>query len=152
MIKTCPYPIDQLVPHSAPMILLDRVIGYDDDSLSAMLTITPGTPFLRDDSVPAYIAIEYMAQAITAYDGIHSLLNGNPVSIGFLLGSRQLKLLVNNFNIADELVVTARIQYNDGEMSAFDCQTFRQQQLVAEATISVFKPADPQQVLAEQNN
>ena len=150
-LNPCPYSIDQLVPHSEPMILLDRVIGYSDDSVTAGLVIHAESPFLRDNKMPAYISIEYMAQAITAYDGMHARLRGELIGIGFLLGSRKLKLLVNQFDLDDELVVTATMQYSDGEMSAFDCQTFRQQQLVAEATISVYKPADPQQMLAGQD-
>ena len=148
----CDWPIQQLVPHSEPMILLDRVLGYTEISVTAGLTITVESSFLRDGKVPAYIALEYMAQAITAYDGVQARLSGGAIGIGFLLGSRKLKLMVNEFEPGDELVVVATMQYNDGEMSAFDCQTYRQQQLVAEATISVFKPPDPQQLLVDQNS
>ena len=41
-MTACPYPIADLLPHAAPMVLLDRVTAWDDDGLTASVTITSG--------------------------------------------------------------------------------------------------------------
>ena len=39
------YPIDDLLPHARPMILLDRVAGREDDGIVTELLVRPGLPF-----------------------------------------------------------------------------------------------------------
>ena len=41
------YPIDSLLPHARPMILLDRVIARDTEQLVAEVTVRPASPFFR---------------------------------------------------------------------------------------------------------
>ena len=41
-----PYRLEALLKHRRPMLLLDKVIGYDDDILVASVTITESTLFL----------------------------------------------------------------------------------------------------------
>jgi ApeP dehydratase len=76
------------------MILLDEVIGDDNYSLTAEVTITRDSVFLRSDGVPGHVGVEYMAQACGAFAGVHALDSGQPVRIGLLLGTRNYRVLV----------------------------------------------------------
>ena len=44
--------------------------------------------FVEDGQVPAWVGIEYMAQAIAAWAGCRARAAGKPPQLGFLLGSR----------------------------------------------------------------
>jgi predicted hotdog family 3-hydroxylacyl-ACP dehydratase len=63
------YTVAELVPHTGTMSLLTRIIDYGDDWLSAEIHITPESIFADERGVPAWIGLEYMAQAIAAYGG-----------------------------------------------------------------------------------
>ena len=71
------------------MILLDRVIEFEEDALTAELTVRNDCLLGSETLVPAWAGIEYMAQAIGAYAGIRSKLAGQPISLGYLLGTRR---------------------------------------------------------------
>ena len=81
--------IRSLVPHAGSMVLLDRVISVEENSLCAEVGIRSDSLFCNADGVGAWVGIEYMAQAIGAYAGYRARLRGEPVKIGFLLGTRR---------------------------------------------------------------
>lgn len=140
MVRDCPYPIDALLMHRPPMLLLDKVIGYDDAALVARITITESSLFLAPEGVPGHVAIEYMAQACGAYAGAIALDAGAPVKIGFLLGTRLCRVLVPWFRVGDRLIISAAIVFRDEQMAAFDCKIEIDGQLAADAQLKVYQP------------
>lgn len=143
-MRDCPYSIDELLPHQPPMILLDKVVAYDDTTLIASVAITESSLFLASEGVPGHIGIEYMAQACGAYAGAQALDAGEPVKIGFLLGTRLCRVLVPWFRIGDRLIVTASIIFRDEQMAAFDCRVEIDGQLAADAQLKFYQPDDDQ--------
>lgn len=140
-MKPCPYTLGDLLPHAAPMILLDEVVGYDEASLAAGVAIREESLFLEGDGVPAYVGLEYMAQACGAYAGALALDEGRDVGIGFLLGTRRYQAHVPAFRLGQRLRVTATVVYNDSQMGAFDCRIEIDGALAAEAQLKVYQPA-----------
>jgi len=122
------------------MLLLDKVIGYDDATLVATVTITPSSLFLGSHGVPGHVAIEYMAQACGAFAGAIALDAGAPVKIGFLLGTRMCRVSVPWFRIGDRLLVLASMVFRDEQMAVFDCKIEVDGQLAAEAQLKVYQP------------
>jgi predicted hotdog family 3-hydroxylacyl-ACP dehydratase len=128
--------------HRAPMLLLDKVVGYDDTSLVAGVTITPSSLFSGPQGVPGHVAIEYMAQACGAYAGAIALDGGLPVKIGFLLGTRKCRVMVPWFRIGDRLLISASLVFHDEQMAVLDCKIEIDGQLAAEAQLKVYQPDD----------
>jgi predicted hotdog family 3-hydroxylacyl-ACP dehydratase len=145
-MKRCAYRISDLLPHQAPMILLDEVLEYDEAALRAAVTITPWSPFIEPEGVPAYVGLEYMAQACGAYAGTIARDAGRPVRVGFLLGTRRYLSHVARFRVEDRLTVSVAMIYSDEEMGTFDCRIEANGQCVAEARLNVFQPK-PEHVL-----
>lgn len=127
------------------MILLERLVAADAENAQSCVIINDNSPFVRNGHVPAYVTIEYMAQTIAAYSGLQALERSEEVQIGFLLGTRKLKLYVQQIDVGVELVINITSLYNDGEMAAFECSTLMNDQIIAEATINVFQPGSPMQ-------
>jgi len=138
--------IEDLVAHKPPMILLDTVLDWQSNFIRTDLTIRANSPFFCDGCVPSYVAIEYMAQTVAAYSGLKNKEKGNPIRLGFLLGTRQLKLVDTVFERNQYLIVEASSLYDDGEMGAFECRVLRDEQNVAEAVLNVYQPSNDDQL------
>jgi predicted hotdog family 3-hydroxylacyl-ACP dehydratase len=138
------YPdIATLVPHDGQMILLDRVLAADVESLCAEVVITPASVFAADGGVGAWVGVEYMAQAIAAHAGYLARLRGEPVKIGFLLGSRRYLCSVPQFASGSVLkVFVQRALQGDNGLGAFECriEDAAGGAVLATATITVFQP------------
>jgi predicted hotdog family 3-hydroxylacyl-ACP dehydratase len=140
MLRECPYSIEQLLIHRPPMLLLDKVIGYNESEVVAGVTITASSLFLTPEGVPGHVAVEYMAQACGAYAGAMALDAGAPVKIGLLLGTRLCRVLVPWFRVGDRLLVSASIVFHDEQLAAFDCKIEVGGQLAADAQLKVYQP------------
>src|SRR5262245_7177162 len=117
-------PVEELIPHSPPMVLLDRILTYDDTSLSAEVTIHARSMFHESaiDGVPAWIGIEYMAQAISALSGLRSRERNQPVKLGLLLGSRKVLLHEKVLKSGQRYLITVRQQvWDPSGLANFDC-------------------------------
>ena len=143
-MQPCAYPIATLLPHQPPMILLDEVTGYDDNSLIAEVTITETSMFLGPEGVPGHVGIEYMAQACGAYAGVHALNSGDPVRIGLLLGARDYRVHVPHFRRADRLCVAIAMVFRDEAIAAFECSITIEGKIAADAQLKVYQANDDQ--------
>lgn len=113
--------IADLLPHSGKMVLLDRVIGFGENFLIAELLVR-GDGLLGDDqAVPAWVGIEYMAQAVAAYAGINAKQAGEPIKLGFLLGTRRYNSNVAEFRVGTLLTIRAELMFQDENLGVFDC-------------------------------
>lgn len=134
-------PIEQLLPHAPPMVLLDRVIDAADEHLTAAVTIRTDSEFCRDGQVGAWVGIEYMAQAVAAWSGWRARERGESVRIGFLLGTRRYEAHVGQFRVGDLLSIRVEREFQaDNGLARFHAQIHRGDELCAEASISVYEP------------
>lgn len=62
-------PIRELIPHEAPMILLDRIVGISPDSIVAEVTLAAGSLDDTGAGVAASWSLEIVAQACAAWIG-----------------------------------------------------------------------------------
>jgi predicted hotdog family 3-hydroxylacyl-ACP dehydratase len=131
--------IASLIPHSGAMVLLDKVFGYDSESLCAELLVR-GDGLLGDAySVPAWVGIEYMAQTIAAYSGIRSKLAGEPIKLGFLLGTRRYTSNISRFSVGTTLSIQIKNIMEDERLGVFDCR-LRGDGIAINANLNVYQP------------
>ncbi|MGR8951560.1 MAG: ApeP family dehydratase [Gammaproteobacteria bacterium] len=113
--------VADLLPHTGAMIWLDKVLAWDEDSVTACLTVRGDPLFGEDNVAPAWAGIEYMAQTIGLYAGIHARRAGEPIRLGFLLGSRRYESNVPGFPLGAVLTVRAEKVMQDERLSVFNC-------------------------------
>jgi predicted hotdog family 3-hydroxylacyl-ACP dehydratase len=146
--------IRALVPHSGQMVLLDRALGADTDNLCAEVRIHAGSMLAGEQGVGAWVGIEYMAQAIAAHAGWLALERGEPVKVGFLLGSRRYEAKVSHFAPGSVLHVHVhRVLQAENGLGAFECRIdiVDGEAGVATATVTVFQPDNVNQFLKDGN-
>jgi predicted hotdog family 3-hydroxylacyl-ACP dehydratase len=134
--------IRSLVPHSGPMVLLDRAISADEESLCAEVRIRADSLFCVDGAVGAWVGLEYMAQAIGAYAGYTARLRGEPIKLGYLLGTRRYECSRPVFTVGMLLRIhVKRILQSENGLGSFECCIEDESGQVASANVSVFQPA-----------
>jgi predicted hotdog family 3-hydroxylacyl-ACP dehydratase len=127
------------------MSLLDQVVEYGDDWLVAEVTIRPETLFLANEAVPAWVGIEYMAQAIAAFAGIHAKAAQQDVKLGFLLGTRKYTSSVSHFQLGTTLSIRVEKEMqSDSGLGSFGC-TISADDISVTARLNVFQPDDAEQ-------
>ena len=137
--------VRSLLPHSGAMVLLDRVLSVDSESLCAEVNIRLDTVFFENEGVGSWVGIEYMAQAIAAHAGYLSSLRGDPVKVGFLLGARRYECSRPCFSLGSVLKISVqKILQAENGLGAFECRIDDNQDStctpVAVATVTVFQP------------
>jgi predicted hotdog family 3-hydroxylacyl-ACP dehydratase len=139
-------PLEQLLPYRPPMILIDRMIDATETGSTCEVTIGPQTLFIEPGGVPAFVGLEYMAQAVAAYGGYKSYLAGGPMAIGFLLGTPQLKTYCQFFDCGQTLQIQVTHVWGDNELMQFHCtiQDASTGKLLQQAELNVFKPKNLQ--------
>ncbi|WXL25299.1 hotdog family protein [Ectopseudomonas mendocina] len=145
------WPVAELVPHAGDMILLDQVQRFGDEDIETRLTVRDGGLFNQDDgSLPAWVGIEIMAQSVAAYAGCHARTRGEPVELGFLLGTRNYQCNVERFPLGAELHIHAtRSLQDDNGMGVFECH-LTGTGIEAIARLNVFRPPQVASYLQEE--
>ena len=127
-----------LLPHSAPMILLDELISFSGEKATGRVILREDSPLVEDGRVSALVAIEYMAQSIGLLTGVIAHARKHPIQVGYLLGTRTLELGVDHFSVGDELLVDVERLFGEDELGVFQCAVRRGGEVVASATLNVF--------------
>ena len=138
--------LETLLPHRAPLLLLSKVVDYDDNFAEALVHITPDSPFFDAElgGVPSWVGMEYMAQTIGIWAGHQQLTHNKPVQAGFLLGCRSYDCNSAVFPAGSTLALAAKPVYRDDSgLGAFDC-VIQAGDIRATAQIKAFRPDNPQ--------
>ena len=144
------WPLAQLLPHAGDMILIDQVLAFDQEQIHTRLTVRAGGLFNREDgSLPAWVGVELMAQSVAAYAGCRARVQGDPVELGFLLGTRKFECNVDHFPLGCELHIHAlRSLEDDNGMGVFECH-LTGPDIHATASLNVFRPPQADNYLAQ---
>jgi predicted hotdog family 3-hydroxylacyl-ACP dehydratase len=133
--------IEALVPHRGSMLLLDRLVASDEDSVVVEGRVREGQLFATAQGLPSFVGIEYMAQAVAAWAGCRAWRLGRPARVGFLLGTRRFECTLAYFAEGALLRVYAyREVFGDNGLGMFACRLWVDDELVAEANLSVYEP------------
>jgi predicted hotdog family 3-hydroxylacyl-ACP dehydratase len=144
-----PWTLEELLPHSRSMILLDEALEAGDDWASAAVRVAEDSLFYDPQlqGVPAWVGLEYMAQTVALYSGVQARRAGQPVKLGLLLGTRRFEAETASLPLGSWLTIRAAREWDDGQMAVFDC-TLAAGPTLASARINVYLPNDLEAFLA----
>lgn len=130
-----------LLPHGPELMLLDRVTAKDADGIMVAVSIGADSPFLvPGHGVPAHVGLEYMAQACGAFAGLEAHAHGEPVRVGYLLGTRRYQASACWFAEGETLDVVAQLVLPAAPMAVFDCRIEARGVPLATAQLTVYQP------------
>lgn len=131
---------DELLPHVAPMVLIDAILRWDDNNISCMAHshLASDNPLRLEGILSVYAGVEYAAQAMAAHAQLTSTAPASAPRKGFLATASKLSAQVSNLDqIAEPLSVDVhRIAANNGSslysfMISAGQQTLLEGQLMA---------------------
>lgn len=145
------------LPHSEPMVLIDKLIDVDmkKQIVKTSVTIHKDKIFFNKDlnGVSPLVGIEFMAQTIGCY-AFYKAKMSIP-KIGFLLGARLYENSLEKFENGKTYIITAREVYGDSELVSFECLIYNEgedgdeSKYIAKATINAFQPKDVEKYIGE---
>ncbi len=131
--------IENLIPHSGDMVLLDKVIEVDADSIHVQSTIGADNAFLEREYFYTFLTLEMMAQSLVVFRGLGD--KESRQKLGFLLGARGFKIFKPFVRIGDTIDIITQISMQDKNgLGVYDSRAYCKEELIAEATISVLNP------------
>lgn len=115
--------IAPLLPHSGHMVLLDTITEYGEGYLHATARVGEKHILLQNGTLPVLAGMEIMAQGIAALAGCEAHNAGEPVRLGFLLGTRKLNLFTDEIPIGTRLAIKVAVSTQDQTgFGVFDCE------------------------------
>lgn len=141
--------VQDILPHKAPMVLIDSLVSVGDDSVHCRATIERENLFFDPaiNAVPGWVGLEIMAQSVAAWAGFHAQKANLPPQVGFLLGSRRYQAQRASFLGGQTLDIKAEKVLENAGMAVFDCTIFIDDEEVARAQLNTYVPS--QDKLAE---
>jgi predicted hotdog family 3-hydroxylacyl-ACP dehydratase len=110
--------------------------------------------FLQTAGVPAFVGIEYMAQTVAVHGAYQSYLEGQPIVVGLLLGTRRLDMNCRFFELGQTLRIEATHIWGQHELMRFRCAITHaaSDTQLQQAELNVFKPKALQSYLEENGH
>lgn len=137
--------IDTLVPQRGRMSLLGRVLEHSAVETVCELDPARGELFTDSDGfVPAYVALEYMAQCAAVHAGLENRERSGPPRAALLLGSRRLSFATERFRPGQRLHVCARHHRGGRGLVVFDCSVCEEgnEQPLAKGRVNLYTVGD----------
>jgi len=134
-------PAATFLMHREPMLFLDTLVDIGPDfavcdwQVSADFELHDGR-----HGVPAYAAIEYMAQCVAVHAGARARARGFVPPQGYLLGTRQFDTSIEHFATGESYTAHCNelIRNADG-MGSFACTVRQDDAILASANLAVIE-------------
>ena len=131
-------PIEELLPHSGAMVLLDELTRWQRGEAECALRVRERGPFVRGGLVESVVTLEYMAQAVAACLGYEALLGGGAVRVGMVIACKRFEAQLDQLRSGDALRVEVRCIQGSDTLSHFDCRVWRGSEPVASAVLTLY--------------
>jgi predicted hotdog family 3-hydroxylacyl-ACP dehydratase len=133
------------LPHDAPMLLLERVLNVSEEQATCQVTVTGQgvlAPFIdASGNLPGWYALELMAQTVGVWSGWHRQQKGEAqISLGMVLGARELKCVAGEFAADSVLEVTVSLLMQDERFGSFECEIIADGKKLASGRVNTFQP------------
>jgi predicted hotdog family 3-hydroxylacyl-ACP dehydratase len=134
--------MDAWVPHRGAMSLLEQVERWDGQELVARVRVPSTGLFTVAGGVPAWVGIEYLAQAVAAWSGARARADGGTPRAGLLLGTRRYDAAVPVFPAGAPLRVVVRCEARSEQgLGLFDGRIEHDGRVLASGRLSVLETA-----------
>ena len=113
--------VSQLIPHTEPMILIDRLVAWSPGRATCGLQVRAGAPFVEGDALETAFTLEHMAQSVAVCLGYEAYRGGRQTRTGMIVSCRGFEIHEPRVAVGVELTIEAsRLRSNDST-SHFEC-------------------------------
>ena len=130
----------QYLPHDVPMVLIDKLIQYDDSSITVQAIIKDKYPF-TNGTIGSWIGLEFMAQAAGVFAALHRKNASGNINLGFLLGSRNFISHTPTFTPGETVTISVSTEFtsDNGLSAATGIILNDQERVLCEASLTLYQ-------------
>ena len=132
--------IQEFLPHRNPMLMADKILEICPEQVTTIFEIRENNIFVENNQFSEAGITEHMAQTCSSIFGQTFFEKGNPDSrkvVGFITNIKKLKIL--KLPKTGETITSKAIKISEYEnICNVSCQTFCEENLLAEAEINLF--------------
>ena len=133
-------PLEELLPHRAPMRFVDGIAGEAEDGLSCTARIPEACALVRDGVAPAVVALEAAAQTAAVWEALRSLRSGGAGShMGFLVSARDVELHAATVPAEATLLASVRLVAHAGPLAHYRVEVSHETQPLLRGTIGAYR-------------
>lgn len=138
-------PPESYLPHRQPMVLLEKVIHITEDSACCEVTVSPqgvlGRYLDKNNHLPAWYAIELLAQTVGVWSGWHQQKNAiQQPEMGLLLSGRGLKSETPYFQEGSLLSIRVSLQLQDNNIGNFEGEIIVDGTTITQGRLTTYQP------------
>jgi predicted hotdog family 3-hydroxylacyl-ACP dehydratase len=133
--------IEKLIPHRAPMRLVQAITKMDGDSIETEATVLSSWPTAQDGRVRTLVLIELLAQTAATLQGWRERHESQVGQGGLLVGVHEVKLAMPTVAVGTRLRCRARETHGVGNYKAFEGRiTGDDDTLWLQGTVQAYRP------------
>ena len=129
--------IEDLIPQRKPVVMLDRVVSFDEKSIVSALVVRADNFFAFAKFLSGPGILENIAQTAAAKSGLNSRMNNFPVPLGFIGAIKNLKIY-NLPEIGKEIKTTVTTDFVISNATIINGSVFSDKQKIAECEMKIF--------------
>lgn len=84
--------VENLIPQKAPFVMVDKLLAYKENEITAGLTIPADNIFVQDGKFTESGIVEHMAQTVALYTGYQYHLKNEPAPTGYIGSVKDVKV------------------------------------------------------------
>lgn len=85
--------VEQLIPQRFPFVMIDKLLAYDENEITAGLTIPTENIFVENTVFQESGLIEHMAQSVALYTGYQFYLKQEPAPTGYIGSIKSIEII-----------------------------------------------------------
>ena len=127
----------QLLPQRAPIVMVDKFYGVEEDCSFSGLTISADNIFCQLGYFAEVGLIEHIAQSAAARVGYIYTKNGESIPLGFI-GSVDKFMLYKLPRAGNDLYTEIKVMQEIGDITLISAKTSVADELIAECRMKIF--------------
>ena len=132
--------LKQLLPQREPMLLVDSLISFSENSLISMFAITEENIFVKNNHFQETGLLENMAQTVALHTGYKGKLSSEKPRVGYI-GAIKKATFERLPSVGETIKTEVIITYNAMDMTMVDVAVFLKEEKIASATMTtILKP------------
>lgn len=137
-------PLQALLPHRGPALLLDRLLGATPDEASCEVTLGEDFPYFQAGAVPSACALELLAQTAGVFAALERLRESHATegAAGYLVGVPEARFLTPTLPLGVALTTRVVRRWREGGAAAFGGEVLVGARPLVSAELRVFEPAE----------
>ena len=133
------FDLDHLIPHRAPLRLIDRILQADEHQLEALSVVKDTWPLCRSGGANVIITLEVIAQASAALHGYRKGWQAEP-RVGFLVGIKEARFYRQHLPLKAELITKVNVVSFISNFCVFKGALRLGDELICEAIVQAVEP------------